>query len=84
MEIPDPGDDDGDDDNDPRKKPNRREDRKPLNNAGPGSFDMEQWAEILGRTMARGGRKPAEAPPKFENKAYQDVKVWLASMRGLL
>ena len=78
--APNPGDDDPDDDsyygapnrpsNDPRR-PAPRQDQ------APDQTEAERISEILARTMARGSRRAAQPPFKFENKPTQDVRVWI-------
>ena len=78
--APNPGDDDPDDDESYYRAPRPIGDppRRPMPNpyGPPEPPNAEQWAEVLGRTMARGSRRQAQPPPKFENKATQDVRVW--------
>ena len=75
--APNPGDDDPDDDESYYRAPRPRGDpaRRPMPNpyGPPEPPNAEQWAEVLGRTMARGSRRQAQPPPKFENKPTQDV-----------
>ena len=78
--APNPGDDDPDDEsyyrapirpsNDPRR-PAPRQDQ------APNQREAERTSEILARTMARGSRRAAQPPFKFENKPTQDVRVWI-------
>ena len=78
--APNPGDDDPDDEsyyrapnrpsNDPRR-PAPRQDQP------PNPTEAERISEILARTMARGSRRAAQPPFKFENKPTQDVRVWI-------
>ena len=78
--APNPGDDDPDDDESyyraprPRGDPPRRQMPNPY--GPPEPPNTEQWAEVLGRTMARGSHREAQPPPKFKNQPTQDVRVW--------
>ena len=56
--------------NDPRR-PAPRQDQ------APNQTEAESISEILARTMARGSRRAAQPPFKFENKPTQDVRVWI-------
>ena len=76
--APNPGDNDCHDEsyyrapnrprNDPRR-PARHQDQ------GPNPTEAERISDILARTMARGSRRAAQPPFKFENKPSQDVRV---------
>ena len=56
--------------NDPRR-PAPRQDQ------APNPTEAERSTEILARRMARGSRRAAQPPFKFENKPNQDVRVWI-------
>ena len=78
--APNPRDDDPDDEsyytapnrpsNDPRR-PVPRQDQ------APNPTQSARISEILARTMARGSRRAAQPPFKFENNPTQDVWVWI-------
>lgn len=78
--APNPGDDDPHDDKSYYQPPRTRGDppRQPLPGPSgpPTPSNAEQWTVVLGRTMARGSRRQALPPLKFENKHTQDVGVW--------
>ena len=78
--APNRGDDDPDDDDEnfyQAPKPMGGPPRRPVPNpyGPPEPPNAEQWAEVLGRTMARGSCRQAHPPLKFENKQTQDVRV---------
>ena len=79
--VPNPGDENPDDDESYFRAPRPRGDppRGPLPNpyGPPEPPNAEQWAEVLGRTMARGSLRQAQPPPKFKNKPTQDVLLWI-------
>ena len=72
-----PGHDDPDDDESYYRAPRPRGDppRRPMPNPyrPPEPPNTEQWAEVVGRTMARGSHREAQPPPKLENKPTKDV-----------
>ena len=85
--APNPGDDDPDEKSyyrAPNRPSNHPRRPAPCQDQALNPTEAERISEILAKTIARGSRRAAQPPFKFENKPTQDVRVGIMACGDFL